>query len=123
MKGQKEFEAQLDAYVDAYMAQRRAISGEETDEDVATEAVHVYMQQCGEYVRYVSEVFDAEDPALPQMNVFFTAEGKYSDFSRRIYQAYLERQVCHPGDEWKLFAMAYIGDVLRENQTTIKEDL
>ena len=115
IENQKEFEAQLDAYVDAYMTQKSAISGEgeEMDEEAATAAVQAYMQQCCEYTQYVSDAFHVTEPALPQMNVYFAQNGEYSDFSRRIYKAYLEGRQYPAEDEWKLFAMAHIGDVIR----------
>lgn len=117
----KEFEAQLDAYVEAYMAQKSAISGEEMDEEAATAAVQAYMQQCCEYTQYVSDAFHVAEPALPQMNVYFTQDGEYSDFSRRIYKAHLEGKQYPTEDEWKWFAMAHIGDVIRGYY--LKEDL
>ena len=72
IENQKEFESQLGAYVEAYMAQKRAISGEETDEKAATAAVQAYMQQCFEYTQYVSEAFHVVEPALPQLNVYLS---------------------------------------------------
>lgn len=120
IENQKEFESQLGAYVEAYMAQKRAISGEETDEKAATAAVQAYMQQCFEYTQYVSEAFHVVEPELPQLNVYFTQDGKYNDFSRRIYKAHLESGQYPAEDEWRLFAMAHIGDAIREYY--LKED-
>ncbi len=112
----KTLQYQLDAYVGAYLAQQWVINGEEADEEAATAAVRAYMHQCEEYCHFISETFKVK-PSLPQMQVFFRKDS-YSDFSRRIYKAVLDSGKYHPEDEWKLFVMVYIGDLLQQHYST-----
>lgn len=115
MKKEKEYRMKLKEFTEAYVFQKEAL--EQADDKAMTAAVGRYMKAARELTDFVEDAY-GQKGWLPCMSVYFS-NGTYHDFSYRLYMAAHTSSQASPESKWKLYAMIYIGEMLREKETEV----
>lgn len=112
---QKEYEKVLEEYVESYIAYRECMTGDKviTDEEV-TEATNRWFASSAVFGAFKEDEYGESNRNFPNMETYFqTSDGTYHDFAYRTYSAVYKAKQLPPEQEWRIFTLVRIGELLR----------
>lgn len=112
---QEEYEKILEQYVEAYIAYRECMSDEMVvTEKEATKALNDLLDTSKALGTFKEEVYGDANRSFPNMDAYFQkSDGEYHDFAYRTYKAVYEAGQAHKEQEWRIFSLVRIGELLR----------